>query len=52
VELAHLLDLKVVAEGVENKEQFEFLRNIDCDMIQGYYFSKPATFDKILELIK
>lgn len=52
VELAHLLNLEVVAEGVENEEQFEFLKDIDCDMIQGYYFSKPKTFDEILDLIK
>lgn len=52
VELAHLLDLNVVAEGVENKEQVEFLSRIDCDVIQGYYYSKPRTFDEVLELIK
>lgn len=52
VELAHLLNLEVVAEGVENEEQFEFLKDIDCDMIQGYYFSKPKTFDEILDSIK
>ena len=52
VELAHLLDLNVVAEGVENKEQVEFLSRIDCDVIQGYFYSKPRTFDEVLELIK
>lgn len=52
VELAHLLNIEVVAEGVENEEQFEFLKDIDCDMIQGYYFSKPKTFDEILDSIK
>jgi diguanylate cyclase (GGDEF)-like protein len=39
VSLAHGLKLKVVAEGVETHEQLEFLRSIDCDEYQGYYFS-------------
>ena len=41
VSLGQLLNMKIVAEGVETKEQFEFLRDIFCDEIQGYYFSKP-----------
>lgn len=41
VSLGQLLNMKIVAEGVETKEQFEFLRTILCDEIQGYYFSKP-----------
>lgn len=39
--MAHELGMKVVAEGVETKEQLEVLRGLDCDYIQGYYFSKP-----------
>jgi diguanylate cyclase (GGDEF)-like protein/PAS domain S-box-containing protein len=39
--LAHQLGMKVVAEGVETIEQLRFLENLHCDMIQGYYFSKP-----------
>lgn len=41
ISLVHNLSLKVVAEGVETKEQYTFLRNIGCDYIQGYFFSKP-----------
>ena len=40
--MAHSLNLKVVAEGVETKEQHEFLRTRHCDMVQGYYFSRPV----------
>jgi EAL domain-containing protein (putative c-di-GMP-specific phosphodiesterase class I)/CheY-like chemotaxis protein len=41
VEIGHELGMKVVAEGVETAEQLEFLREINCDIGQGYYFSKP-----------
>ena len=36
------MGLKVVAEGVETREQLEFLRHYKCDEIQGYLFSKPV----------
>jgi EAL domain-containing protein (putative c-di-GMP-specific phosphodiesterase class I) len=39
--LAHNLRLKVVAEGVENVEQLQLLRNLGCDEYQGYHMSKP-----------
>jgi EAL domain-containing protein (putative c-di-GMP-specific phosphodiesterase class I) len=39
--LAHELNLKVLAEGVESAEQYLFLQNNGCDEMQGYYFSKP-----------
>jgi EAL domain-containing protein (putative c-di-GMP-specific phosphodiesterase class I) len=39
--LANKLDIQVVAEGVETAEQAEFLRDNDCDFLQGYYISKP-----------
>lgn len=41
IRLAHSLDLDVVAEGVETAAQAEFLRRHDCELAQGYYFSKP-----------
>ena len=43
--------MKVVAEGVEKKEQLDFLREINCDYIQGFYFAAPMPqkeFDKLL----
>lgn len=41
INLAHSLDLSVVAECVENREQLNFLRDLGCEEIQGYFFSKP-----------
>jgi polar amino acid transport system substrate-binding protein len=41
IALAHSLNIKVLAEGVETQEQLEFLRRRDCDLVQGYLFSKP-----------
>jgi diguanylate cyclase (GGDEF)-like protein/PAS domain S-box-containing protein len=42
IAMAHSLDLKVVAEGVENREQLDFLRAHDCDEVQGYLISRPV----------
>jgi EAL domain-containing protein (putative c-di-GMP-specific phosphodiesterase class I) len=41
ISLAQNLNLNVIAEGVETKEQVEFLLSKDCSIMQGYYFSKP-----------
>jgi EAL domain-containing protein (putative c-di-GMP-specific phosphodiesterase class I) len=44
------LNLKVIAEGVETKEQADFLAENACDELQGYYFSTPVPADKFTEL--
>lgn len=41
IDLGHTLNMEVVAEGVENREQYDFLKGIGCDVIQGFYFSRP-----------
>jgi EAL domain-containing protein (putative c-di-GMP-specific phosphodiesterase class I) len=41
ISMAKNLNLKVIAEGVENEQQMSFLRQHDCDEVQGYYFSRP-----------
>ncbi|WZL82014.1 EAL domain-containing protein [Vallitaleaceae bacterium 9-2] len=51
-QLAHELGLKIVAEGVETKEQLEFLKDNGCDIIQGYYYSKPVPSDAIEKVIE
>ena len=50
--MAKSLNLKVIAEGVENKEQICFLREHNCDEIQGYYFSKPLLADECAEKMR
>jgi len=45
ISMAKSLNLKVIAEGVENAEQMLFLREHDCDEVQGYYFSRPLAVD-------
>lgn len=46
------LDIKVIAEGVEEKVQFEFLKSKECDIIQGYYFSKPLPEKEFIALLQ
>ena len=45
--LARSLNLKVIAEGVEDEAQMSFLREHQCDEIQGYYFSKPLNIVEV-----
>jgi EAL domain-containing protein (putative c-di-GMP-specific phosphodiesterase class I) len=42
IDMAKKLKLSVVCEGVETKQQVEFLRQVDCDLVQGYYYSRPV----------
>lgn len=52
IDLAKWMKLKVVAEGVETKEQLECLRGIGCDYVQGYYFAKPMPREEFEALLK
>lgn len=48
ISLAHNLDLKILAEGVENLFQVASLKEMDCHYLQGYYFSKPLSLENLL----
>ena len=52
IQLAKNLKMKIVAEGIERKEQVEFLANQGCDMIQGFYYAKPMTIEEFDERAK
>jgi EAL domain-containing protein (putative c-di-GMP-specific phosphodiesterase class I) len=52
ISMAKSLNLKVIAEGVEDEAQMSFLRAHQCDEIQGYYFSKPLAVDKVVEKLR
>lgn len=52
ISMAKSLNLKVIAEGVETEAQMSFLRAHQCDEIQGYYFSKPLTVDKVADKLR
>jgi diguanylate cyclase (GGDEF)-like protein len=52
IEMGKSLSLTVVAQGVETKEQADFLRAYACDEFQGFYFNKPLSADKFTELLR
>lgn len=49
IALAKKLGMEIVAEGIETREQVDFLANQDCDLIQGFYFSKPLPVREFIE---
>ena len=52
IELAHVLELNVVAEGVETENQRKILAEIGCDQMQGFLISRPVSEDKLIRLLK
>jgi EAL domain-containing protein (putative c-di-GMP-specific phosphodiesterase class I) len=52
ISMAKSLNLKVIAEGVEDEAQLSFLRAHQCDEIQGYYFSRPLAADKVADKLR
>jgi EAL domain-containing protein (putative c-di-GMP-specific phosphodiesterase class I) len=51
INLAHNLNLEVVAEGVETTEQLDLLRGFGCDQVQGYLISKPLPLMELVEYL-
>ncbi|MDE6204178.1 MAG: EAL domain-containing protein, partial [Lachnospiraceae bacterium] len=50
--MANKLELGILAEGVETKEQVELLQSIGCDQVQGFYYAKPMPEEEFFELLK
>ncbi|AEF19761.1 MULTISPECIES: EAL domain-containing protein [unclassified Hydrogenobaculum] len=51
INLAKALNIKTIAEGVENEEQYELLKEIGCDIAQGYLFAKPMPLEEAIKYI-
>lgn len=51
INVGHLLNLTVVAEGIESERQFKILRELNCDRYQGYYFAKPLSEKALLKYV-
>ena len=52
IEMAHKLNLKVIAEGVENQAELDFLLANNCDEVQGFFFARPLPVDEFEKLIQ
>lgn len=51
IRMAHAMGLEVICEGVETREQLDFLKTHDCDHAQGYYFCKPRNVTEITDVV-
>lgn len=52
IQMSHRLKMKVVAEGVEQAQQVDILRKMNCDIIQGFYYSKPLPLHELIEFME
>jgi len=52
IEMAHSLGIKIIAEGIENENELEEMKNLGVDYIQGYYFSKPLPEHEYLRFVQ
>lgn len=52
IDIGHRMGLKVIAEGVELKEQLDYLKEKNCDSIQGYYYSRPLIKEHLIEFLE
>lgn len=51
IEIGHNLGYEIIAEGVETSEQFDILKQLDCETVQGYFFSKPVSANEISKML-
>jgi len=51
IQLAHNKDVRVIAEGIETEEQYSLLKEMSCDIIQGYLLCKPISEAAIMEML-
>ncbi|PMP61920.1 MAG: hypothetical protein C0170_00085 [Hydrogenobaculum sp.] len=52
IELARNLEMKTIAEGVETKEQFEVLKSLGCDIVQGFWLARPMPIDELIDFLE
>lgn len=52
IAMGHSLGLEVIAEGVETEEQLNFLKTLNCDIVQGYFYSRPLEGDDFIDFLK
>jgi EAL domain-containing protein (putative c-di-GMP-specific phosphodiesterase class I) len=52
ITMAHSLDMKTVAEGVETQEHVKMLQSMNCNILQGYFYSKAITKDAFTQFLK
>jgi EAL domain-containing protein (putative c-di-GMP-specific phosphodiesterase class I) len=51
IDMGTNLNLNIIAEGIENKKQLEFLKENGCDFGQGYFFSRPLPVDDVIKIL-
>ncbi len=50
ISMSHQLSIEVIAEGIENQQQLDYLKQLSCDYVQGFLFHAPLTSDELIEL--
>ena len=51
IKMIHTTKTKVVAEGVETESEYLMLKNIKCDLVQGYYCYKPMSLNELIDIV-
>ena len=51
-DIAHNMDLQIICEGVETKEQADILKLLECDIAQGYYYYQPMPYEEFEKILQ